>query len=33
MRNGAGFDEESDLRGIELSLRVVFWVPVDFDGW
>jgi hypothetical protein len=33
MGNRAGLDQESDLRGIELSLGVVFGVPVDFDGW
>ena len=33
MRNRAGLDQESDLRGIELGLGVVFGVPVDFDGW
>jgi hypothetical protein len=32
MRNRAGLDQESDLAGIELSLGVVFWVPVDLDG-
>jgi hypothetical protein len=33
MGNRAGLDQESDLRGIELRLGVVFGVPVDFDGW